>query len=85
MEFTSDRKVLAVRGLVEALFQHVLYDEDPVWFGDEATILDVSLVEPEELLKRCSDYYKTAVSLDQLHKPLWQLLPELEGRRKAAS
>ena len=81
MEFTSDEKVRAIPTLIEALFQHVLNGEDPIFIGDEATILDVSMAPPDELLKRCSEYYETAVSLEDLRRPLWHLLPELEAKR----
>jgi hypothetical protein len=85
VEFTSDENISAIRTLTEALFDHVLYDDEPIFVGDEATTLDVSLTPPEELLKRFSEYYKTSVSLDDLRTPLWQLLPELETRRKASA
>ena len=81
MEFTTDQKIRIVPVLTERLFQHVLHDEDPIFVGDEATILDVSMAEPDELMKRCSEYYKTSVSLEDLRRPLWQLLPELEMKR----
>ena len=84
MEFTSDEKVREIRALTHALFEHVLYDEEPIFIGDEATILDVSAAPTEELLHRCSEYYRTSVSLEELQKPLWQSLPELERRRKAS-
>jgi hypothetical protein len=74
-----------IRALTDELFQHVLYDEEPIFIGDEATIFDVSAAPIEELLKRCSDYYRTSLSLPELRKPLWQLLPELESRRKASA
>ena len=83
MEFTSDEKVRTISGLTAALFKHVLYDEEPIFIGDEATILDVSMSSTEELQKRLSAYYKTAVSLDDLRRPLWQLLPSLERERQA--
>jgi hypothetical protein len=85
LEFTSDEKVRKIRALTDALFQHVLYDEEPIFVGDEASILDVSVAPTEELVKRCSDYYRTSVSVEDLRKPLWQLLPELESRRKASA
>jgi hypothetical protein len=85
MEFTSDEKMRAIPELTKALFQHVLYDEDPIFVGDEATILDVSMAPPEELLKRCSEYYRTPVLLEDLRRPLWQLLPELETKRAASA
>jgi glutathione S-transferase len=84
MEFTSDERVRAIRALMDALFEHVLYDEEPIFVGDEATILDVSVAPTAELQKRCSAYYKTAVSIEDLRRPLWQVLPELERRREAA-
>jgi hypothetical protein len=84
MEFTSDERTRAIRALTDALFRHVLSDEEPMFFGDEATLLDVSLAPPEELRQRCSAYYKTDVSLADLRRPLWQLLPELEHRRQVA-
>lgn len=85
MEFSSDDKIRAIRRLTDVLFKHVLCDEAPIFVSDEATILDVSLAPPEELQKRCSAYYRTAVTLDDLRRPLWQLLPELERRRQAAN
>ncbi len=85
MEFTSDDKVSGISRLTAELFEHVLFEEEPIFVGDEATILDVSLASPEELQKRCSVFYKTAVSLDDLRRPLWQLLPELNRRRQASS
>jgi hypothetical protein len=85
VELTPDDRVRAVAGLIAALFEHVLYDEDPIFIGDEATILDVSMASLEELQKRCSAYYNTVVSVDDLRRPLWQILPQLERQRQAAS
>jgi hypothetical protein len=85
MEFTPDDKVRALGRLAAELFEHALHDEEPIFVGDQATILDVSLASPEELQKRCSIYYKTTVSLDDLRQPLWQLLPELDLRRRESS
>ena len=49
-----------------------------------ATLLDVSLATPEELIRRCSAYYRTSVTLADLRTPLWKLLPELEKTRLRA-
>lgn len=84
MEFGSDEKTRAISRLTESLFLNVLRDEDPIFIGDEATILDVSMAQPEELVRRCSEYYKTAILLEDLRRPLWQLLPELEAKRVAS-
>lgn len=85
MDFGSEGRVQAVQGLVEAMFEHVLYDEDPVFVGDLATILDVSTASPEELSERIAYYYGATVSIEDLRRPLWQLLPELEKARQRPS
>ncbi|HEY6390478.1 MAG TPA: hypothetical protein VIX89_04320 [Bryobacteraceae bacterium] len=82
MDFSSDEEMRKIPELAEEFFACVLYDEAPLFVGDEATIWDVSMATPEELLKRCSEYYGTSVSLDDLKQPLWRLLPQLSARRK---
>ncbi|MGD0500854.1 MAG: hypothetical protein ABSC23_20770 [Bryobacteraceae bacterium] len=82
MEFSSDQEMQKVPELAREFFEHVLCEEyEPIFVGDEATIWDVSMATPDELLRRCSEYYKTPVSLEDLKKPLAKLLPELNGRR----
>ena len=80
MEFSSDVEIAKIPGLVQELFEQVLYDEEPLFIGDEATIWDVSVSTPNELLRRCSEYYGVPVSLEDFKKPLWKLLPELARR-----
>ena len=83
MEFTSNEKVRKIRVLTDEMFQYVLHDEEPIFFGDEASILDVAAAPIEDLLKRFSAFYKIQVSVEDLRKPLWQSLPELDGLRRA--
>ena len=72
MEFSSDVETRKIPALVEAFFEHVLFDEEPIFVSDEATIWDVSMAAPEELLRRCSEYYKKPVSMEDLGQPLWE-------------
>ena len=81
MEFTPDEKIRAILPLVEAMFREVLYDEEPLFVGDEASLLDVSMADPQELMRRCLEYYKTPISDRDLRTPLWQLIPGLERNR----
>jgi hypothetical protein len=83
MEFSSDNEIRNIPGLVGEFFQHVLFDEEPLFVGDEATIWDVSMATPEELLNRLSEYYGQAVSLEDLKQPLWKLLRQLNDGRTA--
>ena len=84
MEFTSDEKTRAIQGLIDELLHHIAHDDEPLFVGDEATLLDVSSVSPEELMRRCTEYYRAPVSLEDLRKPLWQLVPELDRRRNTS-
>lgn len=82
MEFSSDKEIRKIPGLLDEFLQHVAYDYEPLFIGDEATIWDVSMESAEEMLRRCSEYYGTSVSLEDLKQPLWKLLPQLDERRR---
>lgn len=81
MEFSSDREMQKIPNLAREFFEHVLFDEEPVFVGDEATIWDVSMATPEDLVKRYSEYYQTPVSQQDLGQPLWKLIQHLDERR----
>jgi hypothetical protein len=81
MKFSSDGEVRKIHVLIEELVRDVLDGEEPIFIGDEATIYDISMASPEELLQRCCDYYGSPVSLEDLKLPLWRLLPGLSVRR----
>jgi hypothetical protein len=84
-EFSPDTKIQKVSGLVDELFEHVLYDEEPLFISDEATLWAVSMSDAEDVLERCRKYYGVALSLEETQKwPLWELLPVLDKRRREA-
>ena len=84
LEFSSATKMGRVTGLTEELFEHVLYDEEPLFVSDEATIWDVSMSGVEEVLERCRKYYGVPVTLEDTQQPLWEFLKMLDARRRAA-
>lgn len=79
MEFSPDVQVRKHAELFDELFEHVLWDEEPFFVSDEATIYDVSTASPEELLKRLLKHYGRSLSLENLKRPLWQLLLSLRS------
>jgi hypothetical protein len=79
MECSSDLEMQKIPELSKALFEHVLYDEHPLFVSDEATIFDVSTSTATDLLGRLSGYYRKPVSPDDLKLPLWKLLRQLNG------
>jgi hypothetical protein len=85
MEFSSDVEMRKIQALAREFFEHVLFDEEPLFVSDEASIGDVSMASREELMKRCSEYYGTSVYADDLKQPLWKLIRELNDRRRHRS
>jgi hypothetical protein len=81
MDFSSNVEIQKIHELVREFFERVLFDEEPLFVGDEATIWDVSMAAPDELMKRCSEYYETPVSQEELGQPLWTLIRHLDEKR----
>jgi hypothetical protein len=77
MKFSSDTEMQKIPQLAQEFFEHVLYDEEPLFVSDEATIWDVSMSTAEELISRCSQYYKKPVARADLAQPLWKLIRQL--------
>jgi hypothetical protein len=82
MEFSSDTKMQEIAELAQEFFEHVISDEESIFVSDEATVWDVSMAAPEDLVKACSEYYGVPVSLEDLKRPLWELIPWLDQRRR---
>jgi len=73
-----------VGSLTDELFEHVLYDEEPLFVSDEATLWGVSMSDVDDVLERCRKYYGVPVSLEETQQlPLWKLLLLLDERRKS--
>ena len=83
-EFSSSANMSRVGSLTDELFEHVLYDEEPLFVSDEATLWGVSMSDVDDVLERCRKYYGVPVSLEETQQlPLWKLLLLLDERRKA--
>ena len=82
LKFSPDTEMKKIAGLATEFSKNVLDDEEPLFISDEATVLDVSAAEPEELLSRISSYYGRTIPMADLKQPLWKLILQLnEGRR----
>ena len=82
LEFSSDQEMKKIAGLAEEFSKNIL-DDEPLFVSDEATILDVSAAEPEELISRISNYYRRTISMADLKQPLWKLILQLNEGRSA--
>jgi hypothetical protein len=83
--FSFDSEMQKMAELTQEFLEHVLYDEEPLFIRDEATIWDVSMSTGEELTKRISDYYRKTVSESALKQPLWKLFANLTKAQIAAN
>jgi hypothetical protein len=79
--FAQSSKTGRTSELLDELFMNVLFDEEPLFISDEATIWDVSMASLDDLLKRLSEHYGVSVSEDDLRAPLWKLVSELDKKR----
>jgi hypothetical protein len=81
MEFSSDVEMQKVSREAQEFFEKILFDEEPTFVSDEATVWDVSTSTADELLERCSKSYGKAFSVDDLKQPLWKLLRQINEER----
>ena len=82
LKFSPDAEMKKIAGLATEFSKNILDDEEPLFISDEATVLDISAAEPEELLSRISSYYGSTISVADLKQPLWKLILQLnDGRR----
>jgi len=79
-EFATNEEIKKIPDLVKTFIEYILYDEEPIFISDEATIWDVSVSSAEELIKRCSEYYGIDLSIDDLSMPLWKLIQKLNAK-----
>lgn len=84
MEFSPDVEMQRVSNEAEEFFERVLYDEEPLFVSDEATLWGVWMGDVDEVLERCSNYYGVPVSLEESQQPFWKLLRLLNEKRAAA-
>jgi hypothetical protein len=84
MEFSPDVEMQRVSNEAEEFFEKVLYDEEPLFVSDEATLWGVWMGDVDEMLERCSAYYGVPVSFKESQQPLWKLLLLLNQKRAAA-
>jgi len=82
LEFSPDPEMKKIAGLADEFSKNIL-DEEPLFVSDEATILDVSAADPEELISRISNYYRRTISMADLKQPMWKLILQLNQGRSA--
>jgi hypothetical protein len=77
---TADAEVQARRARVEEVLRHVCEEEEfPYFVSDEATLLDVCTLMPEEIAERLAQFYGRRVQLAELRPPIWKLVDWLDA------
>ena len=82
LPFASDENMLRIAPLAEEFFVNVLYDEEPLFVSDEATVWDVSLgPDVDELRRRCLEFYGVDLRPHDFKRSLWSLIEHLDRSR----
>jgi hypothetical protein len=76
--FEGDAEVRARATGVEEMLRRVCGDGEYPWFvSDQATILDVCTLTPDEIVDRLASSYGSRVQPFELCLPIWKLLDRL--------
>jgi hypothetical protein len=81
LAFSSSKRTEALGEVVEEFYSKVLFDEEPLFVSDEATVWDIWSGDEEEILARCSNYYGVPVSREETRQPFWKFVTSLDARR----
>lgn len=85
LEFAPNTEISRVSTLAHEFFEQILYDEEPLFVSDEATLWSIATASVDEVLERCRNYYGVTLSFEETQElPLWKLLRVLDKRRKNA-
>ncbi len=73
LPFSSSDTTDKLGPIAEEFYSNVLYDEEPLFVSDEATVWDMWSGDVDEILSRCSSFYGVPVSKEETHQPFGSL------------
>ncbi len=77
LRFSDSTEIAKVTPLLDDFLKNVVYDEEPLFISDEATVWDIFSGAEEDLQQRLTSYYGRPFTRDELKQPLWTLLRQL--------
>jgi hypothetical protein len=84
--FAEDKEMQRIAPLADEFLKNVLFDEEPLFISDEATIWDVSSgLDANELSERCLKFYGVPLLPSDFKRSLWGLIEYLHRTRKIKS
>ena len=83
LPFSASDKTDALGKIAEEFYTHVLFDEQPLFVSDEATVWDIWSGDEQEILQRCSKFYGVSVSKEETRLPFWKFVLLLKRRRRS--
>ncbi len=82
IQFAGDENMRRIAPLAEEFFANILYDEEPLFVSDEATIWDCSLgPDTDKLRERCRNFYGVDLHPHDFKRSLWSLIEHLDRSR----
>jgi hypothetical protein len=79
-EFAATTEMQKIKPLADDFYQKILFDEEPLFVSDEATLFGVCMGEIDEVLRRISEAYGVPVAIEDGRLPLWKLITLLNSR-----
>jgi hypothetical protein len=80
-DFSPTVEIDKIGPLAEEFYRSILFDEEPLFVSDEATLFDVWSGDIAEILDRCSAHYGVPLTLTDARQPLWKLIPMLSKKQ----
>ena len=81
LTFNSSKETDALGKVIKEFYTNILFDEEPLFVSDEATLWALWMVDEKEILERCSKYYAVPVSKEETQQPFWKFVKLLNTKR----
>jgi hypothetical protein len=69
-EFAACMEMQKLQQLADDFYRKILFDEEPLFVSDEATLFDVWMGDIDEVLQRISNSYGVRVAIENARLPL---------------
>jgi hypothetical protein len=79
--FSSSKETDGLGKVAEEFYTNILFDEEPLFVSDEATLWGLWMGDEKEILERCSKYYAVPVSKEETQQPFWKFVTLLNTKR----
>jgi len=73
-EFAATTEMQKLKQLADDFYRRILFDEEPLFVSDEATLFGVWMGDIDEVLRRISECYGVELTSEEARLPLFKLI-----------